>query len=123
MFAHKHLFKSKQAYDLELCSYKVLQGLLDRLEPLLVLNTEEFLRLVKDWDAIEKGKMVLEKKLFLLIPPKHLLAYQSDLEIHGKNLEPILRAHLIVDYISGMTDNHALHVYQLLSGISARVRA
>ncbi|MEG9541222.1 hypothetical protein DZC40_03615, partial [Acinetobacter baumannii] len=36
---------------------------------------------------------------------------------HDKINEIQYRAHLIVDYISGMTDDFALEMYQLLEGI------
>jgi dGTPase len=117
-FAKTKLFTSKQACDLELCAYSVIRGLLDHFQPLLFLELEEFNRLVNGHDS----KLHLEKRLVALLPSKHVLAYNYEVNLRPE-LEPILRAHLIVDYISGMTDNHALHVFQLLSGISTKVRA
>ena len=43
------------------------------------------------------------------------LADESNIDIYLE--EWYYRAHLIVDYISGMTDYHALETFQLLSGI------
>ena len=33
-------------------------------------------------------------------------------------MEIIYRTHLMVDYLSGMTDSHSVKVYEILSGIS-----
>ncbi|HEY8272437.1 MAG TPA: hypothetical protein VIG33_16210, partial [Pseudobdellovibrionaceae bacterium] len=118
-FARSKLFMSKQACDLELCSYNIIRGLLDHFKPLLFVQAREFDSIIDDTDSGYQ----LEKRLALLLPKKHILAYKHDRNKFGPDVEPFLRAHLLVDYISGMTDNHALHVFQLLSGISTKVRA
>jgi dGTP triphosphohydrolase len=53
--------------------------------------------------------------LFSLLPKKHRLAYRWHSTATPK-LEPILRAQLVVDYLSGMTDSHAWSIHNMING-------
>jgi dGTPase len=67
-----------------------------------------------------KGKNLdVEWRLFNRLPRKHVAAYSDQVRVAKASAFPewYFRAHLIVDYISGMTDHFALAQYQLLSGI------
>lgn len=119
-FAKQYLFASKEAYDLELLSNAVIKGLLDSFLPLLRMEGYEFQNVLEG--KTDYGKRELERRLCMMLPGRHVQNYRWQLE-EGKHPEPALRAHLILDYISGMTDTHALEVFQILHGVKAKVRA
>lgn len=123
-FARKKLFSSREAQRPELAGYQVVYGLLKHLSPLLQLSETLF------HSALEhkrESSTDLERRLVAMMPDKHLLAYKHAREVAKKQhvnndqeyhtMEWYLRAHLIVDFISGMTDAFALESYQRLSGI------
>jgi len=119
-FAREHLFCSKEAYDLELLSNSVIKGLLESFLPLLSMETNDFQGVVDR--TAEYGKLELEKRLCMMLPKRHVQNYrwQTTERTHP---EPALRAHLVLDYIAGMTDTHALEVFQILNGVKATARA
>lgn len=118
-FTSLYIFTSPEAESIELSGYSIIKGLLNSFTPLLLLTKASFEALVnKDNEYIRKNSLAIEKRLFNQLPEKHVFAYKistkgnEDLEEEWMN-----RAHLIVDYISGMTDNFALEVFQGLQGI------
>lgn len=118
--ARKKLFRSPEAENAELAGLQIVTGLLEKFKPLLVCSTKQFDKLLKGRDDPSKVKgLDIEWRLFNRLPPKHVEAYKDQLkEFKRKDFpEWYFRAHLIVDYISGMTDTFALEQYQLLSGI------
>ncbi len=110
-FAKKYIFTSKEAMNVELSGYHIVQGILDGFSPLLRLRSEEFANLPSN------SKFHLEKRLYSLLSNKQLHAY-FEAKHESANLEPVLRAHLIVDYVSGMTDSHAVKTFNMLKGIT-----
>lgn len=119
-FAKENIFSSKEAYDLELLSNSVIKGLLDSFLPLFTLKTETFHKVLGR--KTEYGELELEKRLCLMLPKRHVQNYLWQVD-EGSHPEPALRAHLFLDYISGMTDTHALEVFQILNGVKATARA
>lgn len=118
-FARCHLFRHRDVEDMELAGHRILTGLLDHFKPLLELKREDF-------EAATRGKregpsgirLDSHMRLLGLFPNKHLLVYRFSSDAHKDAAEEwFFRAHLVVDYISGMTDRFALETYQLLSGI------
>lgn len=119
-FAKRNLFRSKHAYDIELSGYGVVTGLLSAFLPILTLEAAEFEDLIND--ITKYGDFEFQKRLVWMLPRKHVLAYKYAVS-ENEAPEHILRMHLILDYISGMTDTHALKVFQLFGGIKIAVRA
>jgi dGTPase len=130
-FAQQHIFKSPEAERLELAGFRIVTGLLEHFQPLLALSHEEFLS-VSNFER--RYETDLERRLYSMLPPKHILAYEAavkeamsigngrtrtaqSLAPRTRTFEWFLRAHLITDFISGMTDRYALECYQSLSGI------
>jgi dGTPase len=128
----KYLFRSREAEDIELAGHKIIYGILDAYKPLFTLDSNRFYSLVesiKDVNKQQKG-LDMEWRLFNRLPGRYVDAYTYDYKAKwdecqgtGKmeefyQYEWFYRAHLIVDYISGMTDNYALETYRLLYGIS-----
>lgn len=75
-FAQKYIFVSKEAVDIELSGFRVVQGLLDGFYRLLPLSKDEFQRLSPESDhQTAPSQRALERRLFSLLPNKHQLAY------------------------------------------------
>jgi dGTPase len=121
--ARRKLFRSPEAENPELAGQAIITGLLMALKPLLTCTKEDFENLRKGRDnprAISGKNLDLHWRLFNKLPLKHIAAYEDQLEEFGVRAdrpEWFLRAHLIVDFVSGMTDGYALELYQLLHGI------
>lgn len=125
-FAIDNVYKTAAAADNELAGYSILRGILNHFEPILSCNqkTVQHLMGVKLTGEDEKFKAnKLQKRLFALLPKRYLKVYENEVDGLAPddslfNLkEWALRAHLITDYVSGMTDDFALETFQLLSGI------
>ena len=105
---------------MELGGYAIIYGLLDKFKVLLDIPRQQFS------DAINKQKNKGVSKvschLINLLPDKHRKAYLKAVSIDGVSDEKEfnLRCHLVVDYISGMTDSYAMEIYQLLNGIKVK---
>lgn len=119
-FTRKYIFSSHEAENMELGGYAIIYGLLDKFKVLLDMPRQQFS------DAINKQKNKDVSKvschLINLLPDKHRKAYLKAVSIDGVSDEKEfnLRCHLVVDYISGMTDSYAMEIYQLLNGIKVK---
>ena len=114
----KHIYENREVQELELQGYAIVNGLLNIYKPLLELDAEEFKHLLND----ERIACFLSMRLIKRVSSKQISAYQNDVNAldtketeRYKLLEWYYRVRLITDYISGMTDDFALHEYQTLS--------
>lgn len=116
----KHIYQNKEVQELELQGYAIVNGLLDIYKPLLELNVDDFSVLLQD------GKIdcFVSMRLIKRVSSKQIAAYKNDMkELDKENvekyalLERYYRVRLLTDYISGMTDDYALHEYQILSAM------
>lgn len=116
----KHIYQNKEVQTLELQGYTIINGLLNIFKPLLQLSSEDFEALLQD----KKIECFIAMRLIKRISAKQIVAYQNDVkaldstdEESFKILEWYYRVRLIIDYISGMTDDFALHEYKTLLAI------
>lgn len=116
----KYIYQNKEVQTLELQAYTIVNSLFDIYKPLLELETHDFAELLKD----EKIDCFVSKRFIKRISSKQIVAYKNDIEKLNKDnieefniLEFYYRVRLIIDYISGMTDDFALEEYQILSAI------
>lgn len=125
-FAIREIYRTAAASDNELAGYSVLQGIINHFEPLLSCKRITFKCLcgLTDPNAKNQPKAnMLQKRLFALLPKRYLRVYESETQKLDKDdplsdlKEWVFRAHLITDYVSGMTDDFSLETFQLLSGI------
>ena len=105
----KHIYQNKEVQTLELQAYTIINSLFDIYKPLLNLDEEEFFRLLKDEDI----ECFISRRLIKRISSKQIVAYKNDVEKY-KILEFYFRVRLVIDYISGMTDDYALEEYKVL---------
>jgi dGTPase len=116
----KYIYQNKDVQTLELQGYTIINGLLDKYKPLLEISSTDFETLLKD----ESIDCFVSMRLFKRLSSKQIVAYKHDIEkLDEDNIEAykILewyhRIRLIIDYISGMTDDFALEEYKILTAI------
>ena len=116
----KYIYQNKDVQELELQGYAIVNGLLDIYKPLLELDTDDFSALLQDG----KIECFVSMRLIKRVSSKQIAAYKNDIkELDTEDvekyalLERYYRARLLTDYISGMTDDYALHEYQTLSAM------
>ena len=119
--SRKKLYTSFEAESIELTGYAVISGIIHRYERLLKLTCDDFQQIVNSQNV--KG-FDIERRLYNRIGKRYIQAYKYELEGMDSSEEDYivkewwLRVHLIVDHISGMTDEFALQTYQMLEGIN-----
>lgn len=117
--SYKYIYQNKDVQQLELQGYSIVNGLLNIYKPLLELSYEDFTKLLHD----ESIECFVAVRLIKRISSKQIVAYKNDVKkIEPEDasfgmLEYYYRVRLIIDFISGMTDDFALHEYQILSAI------
>ncbi|WP_226093442.1 dGTPase [Dickeya oryzae] len=136
-YTSQYLFTSEEAERMELSGFSIIKGILDEYLQLLSLSKNDFsLLLTKDNKKIRKNNLDIQRRLFNRLPSKHLNAYKTSLldlplndpgyseekiknrlESIDSTIEWKLRVHLIVDFVSGMTDQFAMEMYHMLKGI------
>ncbi len=115
------LYTSFEAESIELTGYAVITGILKNYERVLRLPCQVFLQMVNG----EKTEGVdVERRLFNRLGRRYITAYKYaidklDAGQHDYAIkEWWLRVHLLLDHVSGMTDEFALETYQMLEGIN-----
>jgi dGTPase len=118
-FATTHIYKTRAVHDKELTGGVIISGILDAFRPLLLYKREDFLNVVKG-EKTENAHTV-GPALCSLLPTKGKAMYRHFVDVKKADRsisdveEWMLRAHLILDYVAGMTDRYALSVYRQLS--------
>ena len=117
--SRKLLYSSPDAERIELVGYSVITGLLNKFSRLLELPASKFISLVEG----EQKDLDLELRLFHRLGKRYVDCYNYERnkleeDENYKIKEWWLRTHLIIDHITGMTDDYALATYQMLHGIT-----
>lgn len=122
-YCQEHVYPHVSVQRIELAGYTAIKGLLDHFRPLLEVNRDSFS------DALDgKAKdscgnsIVIESKLLSLFPKNYKKVYKYHLSkpdggSANRFEEWNARAHLIVDFVSGMTDDFAMTFYRTLAGM------
>ena len=114
------LYSSFDAESIELTGYAVIAGILKHYERLLSLPYTDFNKLVNG-EKVEN--LDVERRLFNRLGKRYVVAYNYAVqELKSEQHEYAiqewwLRVHLLLDHVSGMTDEFALETYQMLEGI------
>lgn len=122
-YCRNHVYGHESLQRVELAGYTAIRGLLDHFSPLLKCSKSRFNAALKNESKDSLGSpIIIESKLLKLFPEKYIKVYchsiadkaQDDSEnFHEWNA----RAHLVVDYVSGMTDDFAMTTYRTLAGM------
>jgi dGTPase len=121
--AVNNVFNHREVENLELKGFAVISGLLNIYTPLIELTYPEFKNLVEG-NTLKSHP--IETRLYHKLSSKHKGRYKEDIkEIfsnespsnNDKMMELYARTRLLIDYISGMTDQFALEEFQNLTAI------
>ena len=132
-FSRRYLYRSISVEGIELAGHQVITGILDHYRRLLSCQKTDFVKICGldeqsnnfDFEIIHEVPVGLdfEVRLFNKLPRKYRRCYYNSVKkkggadnISGED-EWLIRSHLVIDYIAGMTDHYALETFQLLSGI------
>jgi dGTPase len=126
-FASSHLYSSPIVRNRELTAHAVLCGMLDAYLPLMSCELARFTKARNGKRRDDDGRNIArEGSLMSRIPEKHLAVYSEETRLLTlasggdkgtlKTMERLHRIRLVVDYISGMTDQFAFQTFQLISG-------
>ncbi|GGX24196.1 putative deoxyguanosinetriphosphate triphosphohydrolase [Pigmentiphaga litoralis] len=121
-YCREYVYTHESIQRVEIAGFNAITGLLDQISPLLRLSDKDFKRVCDGESTDSNGrKFLLEPKLLKLFPPRYLKVYRHDLGLMQNSTNSIIewnaRAHLVVDFISGMTDDFAMTTYRTLSGM------
>lgn len=122
-YCRKHVYTHLSVQRIELAGYTAIFGLLNHCKCLLELSKKDFLFALEGKTKGVNGKrLLIEPKLLSLFPIRHILVYKKQLEKPAADISEDLwewnsRAHLVVDFISGMTDDFAMTTYRNLAGM------
>ena len=111
--ARQFVFNQPEVETLELQGQRIIAGLLQSYQPLLLLTAADFSTVLAD----QGYQFSREQRLAHRLPNKHVAAYQLAVAAIGsehKALELYYRCRLLQDFISGMTDHFAFDEYQTL---------
>lgn len=114
-FCSRFVYTSREAINTELGGLRAISSLLDAYRPIMLLTTKRFDDLCNEENEDRLREYPIDALLFSLLPKKHKNVYQSQRAMILK-LEPVFRMQLILDYISGMTDSHALKIFNMING-------
>lgn len=120
-YCRRYVYCHISVQKTELAGYKAITGLLDNFRILLECDHKRF-QAALDYDSADKS-IIIEKKYLTLFPKNYKDVYISESrgldysKEEDRLTEWNLRAHLITDFIAGMTDDFSLEMYQSLSGI------
>lgn len=123
-FCRETVYCNEVIQRVELAGYTAIYGLLDRCRDVLECEENRFLSALDYKNKDSNGNSILtEKKILKLFPKNYIVNYHSEINNFDKTEKDYglrewnARAHLVVDFISGMTDDFAMSTYQELSGI------
>lgn len=117
--AKAHAFCHPEVERRELQGYRVIHGLMSIYRPLLTLPSEVFTALVNG-EPVKPQASIYTQRLFKKLPEKHKKAYRDAVQKQAlaeqipsaTAREFYFRTRLLIDYISGMTDQYAFDEYR-----------
>lgn len=122
-YCRNNVYGHESIQRTELAGYTAIRGLLDHFSPLLRCSHDRFESALDMKTKDSSGEpIIVESKLLRLFPEKYIKVYRHYIRSDEKNdamkfKEWNARAHLITDFISGMTDDFAMTTYRTLAGM------
>jgi len=116
-FARRFIYTYDEAQRIEIAGSQIVEGLLTHFGRLLELSRDDFAYFVEQGEMRKGSGLDLEWRIYNQLSKRMLRVYQETTRNATDSAELIARARLIVDYISGLTDNSALRFYQNFMGI------
>lgn len=131
--SNKIIYRAPEAEEIEIAGFSIVTGLLTFFGELLKLTSSEFDAFVNNSEnsiSVKKA-YAYEFRIFNMLSKRCVESYKHQLkewknhnyyDVSYETIEWWLRIHLIIDHISGMTDDYALQTYQLSRGIDIAIR-
>ena len=122
-YCRENVYGHESIQRTELAGYTAIRGLLDHCKPLLEASHQRFTAALAYETKDAAGlPIITESKLLRLFPQKYIKVYHDHVSGIRKSdddkfREWNARAHLVVDFISGMTDDFAMTTYRTLAGM------
>jgi dGTPase len=117
-FARRFIYTDGEVQRIEIAGSRIVEGLLDHFGRLLRIPRSEFRYFIEKGELRKGSGLDTEWRIFNQLSKRMIKAYSHAAQDVSDEDEWIARAHLVVDYISGLTDNSALRMYQNFMGIS-----
>lgn len=125
----EYIYISPEAEEIEIAGYSIVYGILEYFGKLLALPEKSFIKFANGERPTTKMNLDIEWRIFNRLSKNCVESYKAQLienrtlssKIGLANVEWWLRVHLIIDHISGMTDDYALRTYQVCKGISIEI--
>lgn len=118
--AQSRIYNSAVVLRNELIGAKVITGILDAFLPVLLAKEDRFNSMRNGDHTDASGNHIsVEKALLRQIPNNLFLVYDNDRKTSKNNnelIEHCARAHLVIDFLSGLTDGQAVEVHRLICG-------
>ena len=115
-----NIYNHKSIQTLKLKGYQILNSLFDFYTPLLKLSSKDFYCLIED----KQISCFVSELLIERLSAKHIVAYKNSIDNLSKENyqkyeieEWYYRARLLIDYITGMTDDFAFEEYRILGAL------
>lgn len=130
--SNKIIYRSQEAEGIEVAGFSIVSGLLNFFGVILKMPKKHFDAFVynnNDFNEVKK-KYAYEFRVFNMLSKRCVESYRHQIDewetdnpnkVDMVNIEWWLRVHLIIDHISGMTDDYALQTYQLAKGIDIKI--
>jgi len=119
MYARKFIYTSDEAQRIEIAGYAVVTGLLEHYGLLLKMKRDDFQYFIERDEIKKKSNLDLEWRIYKQLSRRMIACYRNTVNDKTTDTDEwIVRAHLIIDYITGMTDKKALEAYQNYMGIN-----
>jgi dGTPase len=122
-FCKNNVYNHQSIQRVELAGFNAISGLLDHFKPLLTASRARFAAcLIGGREDSAHQRILLEPKFLRLFPAKYIKVYNFHMRCVDESAHPEFdewnfRAHLVVDFISGMTDDFAMTTYRTLAGM------
>lgn len=117
----KYCYSCDEVLTLEVVGERVIKELLDIFYKAIVKEDSERIVKIKDGKEQELTQNY-EGKIYHLISDNYKAIAKFDYDTHTtrefKDLDEYEKIHLIVDFVSGMTDSYAVSLYKKLVGIN-----
>jgi dGTPase len=114
-YSRANVYSHREVVDMELGGLRALSEMLERYRSMLRMAPDTFQLLRDRTSKTRFQKHSVEVLLYELLPKKQLKVYDWQTR-QRPQYEPVFRTQLVVDYISGMTDSHAIKVYNIMNG-------
>ncbi|MCG0014577.1 dGTPase [Vibrio parahaemolyticus] len=130
IYTERNIYLSPSVVTPELSGLSIITGILEKYKCILELSANAFSRIVDPLDVtVNEKELSIETLLISGLPSSYIELYKSsvssfregDYKPVGDNYytnEWLFRAHLILDYVSSMTDDFAFRTFKILSGNS-----